>query len=215
MGAFIQFLIRLDRSVFHGINSIAGRNGALDWIIRVGADDHIFPVILALLVLGTLLLARKHSGREIAFRAIICVLGATLVSMIILYGLNNLFFRPRPFTTQAVHMLFYHNTDSSFPSNAATLAFTFAFGVFVYRRKLGALMLVLATLMSLARIAAGVHYPLDIIGGLLLALGSVLAVRACEPVYAPLAAWLNSGLDRLLASWRPPSRAEPHRSVEK
>ncbi|MHB8896652.1 MAG: phosphatase PAP2 family protein [Candidatus Geothermincolia bacterium] len=215
MGAFFQFLIRLDRAVFHGINSIAGRNGTVDWFVRVGADDHIFPVVLALLVLATLLLARKHSGREIALRAIICTLAATLVSMIILFGLNHLFFRPRPFTTQAVHLLFYHNTDSAFPSNAATLAFVFAFGVFMYRRKLGAVMLALATLMSLARIAAGVHYPLDVIGGLLLALGSVLAVRAAEPVYAPLATRLNAALDRLLAAFRAPARGGPEGGVEK
>lgn len=203
MGAFLEFLIALDRSVFLGINSIAGKNAVADWMVRVGADDHIFPVVLALLVLATLLFAKKHSGREIAVRAIICTIVATFVAMVILYGFNNLFFRPRPFSTQAVHLLFYHNTDSAFPSNAATLAFTFAFGVFVYRRRLGAVMLVLASVMSLARVAAGVHYPLDIVGGILLALGSVLAIRAADPLYAPLAARLNLGLDRFLASWRP------------
>jgi undecaprenyl-diphosphatase len=213
MGAFLQFLIALDRSVFHGINSIAGRNPVLDWVIRVGADDHIIPVVLALLVLATLLFARKHSGRQIAFMAIICALCATLVSMVILFGLNNLFFRPRPFTTQAVHLLFYHNTDSAFPSNAATLGFAFSFGVFVYRRKLGAVMLALATFVCLARMAAGIHYPLDVIGGMLLGLGSVLAVRAAEPAYIPLAAWLNSGLDRFLASWRPGPRTSSRRGA--
>jgi undecaprenyl-diphosphatase len=215
MGSFFQFLIALDRSVFRGFNAIAGKNSVLDWFIRLGADDHIIPVILALLVLATLLFARKHSGRKIAFMAIICALGATVVSMVILFGLNHAFFRPRPFSTNAVHLLFYHNTDSAFPSNAATLAFAFSFGVFVYRRKLGAVMLALAAFVCLARMAAGIHYPLDVLGGMLLGLGSVLAVRAAEPAYAPLAEWLNTGLDRLLASWRPlvsghqNGRAEP------
>jgi undecaprenyl-diphosphatase len=214
MAAIFQWLIRLDHSVFHSINSIAGRNSFVDWVARVGADDHIIPVILALLVLATVLLAKKHSGREIAIRAIICALAASALSMIILYVLNNAFFRPRPFTSQAVHLLFYHNTDSAFPSNAATLAFAMAVGIFLYRRRLGIVMLVLAAFVGLARITVGIHYPLDIIGGLLLGGGSALAVRAAEPAYAPLARWLNSGLDRLLSSWKPPARAEPEGGVE-
>ncbi len=202
MGAFFQFLIALDRAVFRGLNSIAGSNAVTDWLVRLGADDHIFPAILALMVLSMLPLSRKHSGRVTAVRGIICTVAAVALAMAVLYGLNSLFFRPRPFSTQAVHLLFYRNTDSSFPSNAATLGYTFALGVFAYRRRLGGVMLGLATLMSVARVAAGVHYPLDIAGGFLLASGCVLAVLAAEPLYAPPADRLVSGLDRLLASWR-------------
>jgi len=212
MSGFFQFLIRLDRSVFHSFNSIAGKNSALDWFARAGADDHIVPLVLTLLVLATLLWARKHAGREVAFKSIICAVASAVVSMIILYGLNNLFFRPRPFTTQTVHLLFYHNTDSSFPSNAATLAFALTFAIFIYWRKLGWVMLALATFQGLARMAVGIHYPIDIIGGALLGLGAVLAVRAAEPLYAPIARWLNAGLDRLLASWKRSERLEPERS---
>jgi undecaprenyl-diphosphatase len=208
VAVIFQWLISLDHSVFHFINSIAGRNSYLDWVARVGADDHIVPVALALLVLATLLIARKHAGREKALLSVICALAASAVSMIILFALNNAFFRPRPFTSQAVHLLFYHNTDSAFPSNAATLAFAMAVGIFLYWRKLGILMLVLAAYISLARVFVGIHYPLDVVGGLLLGGGSAVAVRLAEPAYAPLARWLNSGLDRLLASWKWPARAE-------
>ena len=44
MSGFFQFLIRLDRSVFHSINSIAGKNSVVDWFARAGADDHIVPL---------------------------------------------------------------------------------------------------------------------------------------------------------------------------
>jgi len=213
MSGFFQFLIRIDRSVFHSINSIAGKNSVVDWFARAWADDHIVPLILTLLVLATLLWASKHAGREVAFKTIICALAAAVIAMLVLYGLNNVFFRPRPFTTQAVHLLFYHNTDSSFPSNAATLAFALAFAVFLYWRKLGWVMLGIATFQGLCRMVVGIHYPLDIVGGALLGLAAVLAVRAAQPLYAPLARWLNAALDRLLTSWKPPRRIEPERSA--
>ena len=213
MGGLFQFFIRLDRSIFHAFNSIAGRNSVLDWFARVGADDHIVPIVLCLLVLATLLLARKHAGREVALQTIICAVAASVLSTIVLYGLNNAFFRPRPFITQTVHLLFYHNTDSSFPSNAATLAFALAFAVFLYWRKLGWVMLGIATFQGLCRMVVGIHYPLDIVGGALLGLAAVLAVRAAQPLYAPLARWLNAALDRLLTSWKPPRRIEPERSA--
>lgn len=207
MPALFQLLISLDTSAFRALNSLAGRNGALDWIVRAGADDHIIPVTLAILTIATIVIASGHAGRDRALRSVICALGATFLSAAVLYGLNVTFFRPRPFTTQAVHFLFYHNTDSSFPSNAATLAFALAFGVFLYWRRLGAVMLVLAFLLCLARIVAGVHYPLDVIAGAALAGGSALVLKAAEPLYAPAARWLNAGIDRLLASWKQPASA--------
>lgn len=205
------FFTRLDWAWFHSINSIAGRNVFADWLGRVGADDHIVPVLLALLAIAALLFARGHDERNRAIRSILCAIGAAALSMALLHALNNLFFRPRPFTTRAVHVLFYHNTDSSFPSNAATLAFALAFGVFLYRRKIGAAMLALAAYQGFCRVFVGVHYPLDIVAGLVLGLGAALIVRAFDPAYAPLAGWLNSRWDSVLTSWKRPHAIEPAR----
>lgn len=203
MGAIAQFLIRLDHAVFRAINSLAGKSAVLDWIARVGADDHIIPIVLTLLVILLVLIAKNRREREDAFTCLICALLAVAVSMAILFILNGAFFRPRPFTTYpSVHLLFYHNTDSAFPSNAATLAFVLAFSAFFYNRKIGAAMLGLATFLGFSRIMVGIHYPLDIVGGALLGLGSALLVRAAEPLYRPLARAINSACDRLLASWR-------------
>jgi undecaprenyl-diphosphatase len=203
MTAIVLFLIRLDHSVFKAINSLAGKSTVLDWIARLGADDHVIPIVLVLLVLLLLLIAKNRRDREAALTCIICTLLAVILSMVILFAFNAAFFRPRPFTSySSVHMLFYHNTDSAFPSNAATLAFVLAFSVVIFDRKVGAVMLVLAGFVGLARIVVGVHYPLDIIGGALLGLSSALIARAAEPIYRPLARRLNSATDRLLASWK-------------
>ncbi|MBK5092707.1 MAG: phosphatase PAP2 family protein [Actinobacteria bacterium] len=203
MSAFFQFLFDLDYSVFHALNSLAGRSSVLDWFIRVGADDHIIPVVLTLLVLLVILLARDSTERESAFRCLICALIAVVVSMVILFALNSMFFRPRPFTTHPVHLLLYHNTDSAFPSNAATLALALSFAVLFYNRKVACIMLALSLYLGLARIAAGVHYPLDVAGGILLGLSIACFARLLEPVYRPVARLLLALQYRLLAAWVP------------
>ena len=203
MSAFFQFLTRLDYSVFHALNSLAGGSSVFDWFIRVGADDHIIPVVLTLLVLLVILLAGNSRERDSAFRCLICALIAVIISVAILFVLNSMFFRPRPFTTHPAHMLLYHNTDSAFPSNAASLAFVLSFAVLFYHRKVGYIMLALSLYVGLARIAAGVHYPLDIAGGILLGLSSACFARLSEPLYRQLARRLIALQYRLLAAWEP------------
>ncbi len=208
MTAIFQFLISLDQSVFKVINSLAGKSSVLNWLARVGADDHIIPIVLALMVLLVILIPRDRQAREVAFTCLLCAVIAVVMSMVILFILNSAFFRPRPFTSLSnVHMLFYHNTDSSFPSNAATIAFVMAISVLMYNRKVGGVMLALAVYMGLARVLCGVHYPLDVVGGAMLGLGSAFLTRAAEPLYRPLAIALNRVTDRLLASWQGPPRA--------
>ena len=203
MSAFFQSLTKLDYSICHALNSIAGRSSVLDWFIRVGADDHIIPVVLTLLVLLVVLLARNSLEREVAFKCLICAIIAVVISMVVLFVLNSMFFRPRPFTTHTLHVLLYHNTDSSFPSNAATLAFVLSFAVLFYNRKVAYVMLTLSLYLGLARIAAGVHYPLDIAGGILLGLSSACFSRLLEPLYRPVARRLLLMQYRLLAAWEP------------
>ncbi len=201
MTGIAQFLIYLDRSVFQGINSLAGKFFVLDWLARLGADDHIMPVALVLLTFLVILMARDREERREAFSCLICAVLAVVISMVILYFLNSAFFRPRPFTSRSVTLLFYNNTDSAFPSNAATLSFALAFSVLFFRRSVGAVMLALAAFQGFGRVMVGVHYPLDIIGGALLGGAGAMLARAAEPAYRPLARGANAALDRLLASW--------------
>lgn len=205
MAGIFRFLVMLDHAVFRGINGLAGRNAVLDWLARVGADDHIIPVTLAMLVLLVLFTARDPRAREAAVACLVCAVLAVVISMVILYGLNSAYFRPRPFTAGNVRLLLYHNTDSAFPSNAATLSFALAFATLFFDRRTGGVMLGLACYLGFARVMAGVHYPLDVIGGALLGLSGALIARGAEPAYRPLVRSLGRASDRLLASWRGPA----------
>jgi undecaprenyl-diphosphatase len=80
--------------------------------------------------------------------------------------INEVYFRPRPFTfDDSVRLLFYHPSDSSMPSNAATVCFALAVPVWLRNNRWGWVMLALGAGMTLARIVGGVHYPADVVAG--------------------------------------------------
>ena len=64
--------------------------------------------------------------------------------------------------------------NTSFPSDHTAVAFALAVAVFLYSKKLGFILLILALLVGIARILGNVHYPIDIFGGALL--GSFIAL---------------------------------------
>ncbi len=79
--------------------------------------------------------------------------------------------RPRPFLvhTDILKLDPVSGTISSFPSSHAVIVFAVATAILLYgHKKLGSVMLVLAVLVSIARIAAGVHYPSDVVVGAIL-----------------------------------------------
>ena len=83
--------------------------------------------------------------------------------------------RPRPYETHPdVHLWITASPDPSFPSDHATAAFALAVAVFCYHRRAGWLMLAMAAAISIARVAAGTHYPSDVLGGALL--GTLVAL---------------------------------------
>ena len=83
--------------------------------------------------------------------------------------IGRLINRPRPFELGTVHELFFHRPTYSFPSDHAAVLFAVAFALyFVGFRKLFWLMLILAIIISFARIATGVHFPSDVFSGAIL-----------------------------------------------
>jgi len=61
--------------------------------------------------------------------------------------------------------------DGSFPSNHTSLAFGIAFSIFLKHRRLGLIMLILAILVGVGRILSGVHFTVDVVGGVILGVG--------------------------------------------
>ncbi|MCS7207870.1 MAG: phosphatase PAP2 family protein [Dehalococcoidia bacterium] len=167
----VERLLALDAQLVLWLNGWVGRWPWVDRLAQYLASDYLVPVSLALLLLGMWFAPRDVASRErhqkAVFRSLLGACGSSLVVLI----LNQYFYRLRPFHVHEVRLLFYPPTDSSFPSNAAAVGFGLALGILWTNRPLGGLALVLASLWGLARVYAGVHYPLDVIGGAVVAVG--------------------------------------------
>ena len=86
---------------------------------------------------------------------------ATIVSEIISKSVN----RARPFITDGATNFLNHSNDGGMPSHH--MVFTVALGVCVigFHRNVGAIILTMAIISGFGRMAAGIHYPTDLIVG--------------------------------------------------
>jgi len=108
----------------------------------------------------------RNRQKELAiFGVVTCVL-VFLVARIA----SHFYFDPRPFVTGHFVPLIPHDSDNGFPSDHTLLASAVAMIIFYFNRKVGALLMTLAALIGLARIAAGVHSPIDIVGSIIISI---------------------------------------------
>lgn len=155
----------MDYQLFHLINRYAGHSAILDAVARLLVSDYLLPTAIGLITAGFWFVGhtpveRRPNQRAVLQGGISLLLANTLVKLA-----NLIYFRPRPFATHEVNLLFYHPSDSSLPSNPAAASFSLAVTVWLTHRKAGGTMLVLSALWSVTRVYCGVHYPLDIVAG--------------------------------------------------
>ena len=106
-----------------------------------------------------------------------CFLPAIVSRLGITVLIRHLYYRPRPYLTDAVNVLIDKSREPSFPSGHAAFFFAFSLAVYYHNKKLGTVFLAVSVLMALARIFAGAHWPSDIPAGALVGIFSVWLVR--------------------------------------
>lgn len=89
-----------------------------------------------------------------------------VVVLVLIVVAGHLHSDPRPFVVDpSVHPLFHHAKDNGFPSDHEALAMAVALLITLYRRVVGIVLIALAILVGVARVAAHVHHVQDIVGG--------------------------------------------------
>ncbi len=82
--------------------------------------------------------------------------------------IKNIISSPRPFIALSEVANLFPETGYAFPSQHAAFFTALAFSIYLQHKKAGYFFLFLALFISIARIAGGVHYPIDILGGIVL-----------------------------------------------
>jgi undecaprenyl-diphosphatase len=94
---------------------------------------------------------------------------SALLALGIAHMVAELWARPRPYVAHPDAILFIApSSDSSFPSDHATAAFAIAVAILLRDRRWGAVALAFACVLAVGRVAMGVHYPSDVLGGLII-----------------------------------------------
>lgn len=129
-------------------------------------------VASAVLVLGVWLDLSKTDKKRFIGLAIV----GGIVTLVLAKLGSWLYYDPRPFVVGHYTPYFTHGADNGFPSDHTLLSSFFGFLVLSYRRKIGYVLLVMALLIGGARVIAGVHHTIDIIGAFACAgLGALVA----------------------------------------
>ncbi len=172
-----------------------------DWLEDpVTALASLAVPLYGLATVGLWFVARPY-GETRWKRASASALVAAGIALLTNQVISHLWERPRPFVAHAslTHVLSARTTDPSFPSDHAAAAFAIAFAVLAFSGRAGALYLSAATLIALSRIALGLHYPSDVLAGLLVGLGAAtLVTRLGAPWVSRLVSALSRVSDPLL-----------------
>lgn len=157
--------------------------------------QYVFVALLAVLFLV------RGKWRSVNGRHGVVAAGfSALLALGIAQLIADLWARPRPYVAHPdVHLFIAPSHDPSFPSDHATAAFAIAVALCLRHRKAGWVALVLATVLSVARVAVGTHYPGDVAAGALI--GAAAALVFWHPsVRGPLhrvADWAGRTYDRV------------------
>ena len=157
-----ESLLRLDGNILLFIQDMI-RNPFLDPIMKIITSLGNAGILW---IIATILLLIPKRTRKVGVISACALLASLLVNNILL---KNLVARVRPYyAVEGLTPIVTKPSEFSFPSGHA--AISFASGGVFYRklpRKYGVPAVVMAGLISLSRLYVGVHYPTDVLMGIL------------------------------------------------
>lgn len=172
---------QLNLALFHLINQYAGLNPVIDTLAIFAAKYMPVVVILALAILWV---TKRNNTRDVILYGIY----AAIIGLVINYIIGLVYFHPRPFMIGLGTQLFQYPAETSFPSDHTTFMVSIAlmFLYFKETRVYGVILLILGLTGGLARVFSGVHFPLDILGSIMVSIISTLIIFQFKDRFNPL-----------------------------
>jgi undecaprenyl-diphosphatase len=163
-------LLHLDYLVFQWINHLAVSDKFLNPLMEMLAEKGEYLFFAGILFYWFF---QKSQNRRMVVEAIISACFALGLNFVI----GMLFYRDRPFVAHHVNWLIPHVKNASFPSDHATAAFVIATAIWIWSKRDGWIWLFLAAAIALSRVWTGVHYPLDVIAGMVIGVSIAFVIH--------------------------------------
>jgi undecaprenyl-diphosphatase len=170
--ALLEWIIQLDVQLFYLLNDKV-QNSVLDFLMPILTNLDYWRIPILILAISLLIFGRKK-GR---IAVLLLVLGITLSDQLCNSVFKPLVGRMRPCNVlENVHLLIGCSKAFSFPSSHATNIFTgMSIFSFVYPRlKVG--LFAIAALVAYSRVYVGVHYPFDVLAGVMLGIACTVII---------------------------------------
>lgn len=160
----------MDLSIFNALHGIAGKWRFLDWLLIF--TGKLLPYIAALAVVILIFKIGGWKNRWFVFAesSLAIIGGWGIINRVVQYFYHRL----QPFVNFSFEPVFAHKITASFPSDHATVLAALATVFLFYNRGFGYVLWGVAAAVGFARIASGLHWPSDVLVGLLI--GSALAL---------------------------------------
>ena len=170
-----------DINLFHFLNGFASHYSWLDWII-IFIGEYYFYFLLAILAF---LLVWSYSKDKSGFRTFIISIFSALIARFGVAVLIRFFYpRQRPFLAlQIPHLI--TDYSYSFPSGHTIFIFALATAIFPRYKRLSYFFFASGLIVGVARIVGGVHYPSDILGGIVFGIIVGLLINFIQPALFP------------------------------
>jgi undecaprenyl-diphosphatase len=163
----------INNKIFFLLYNLAHQSVFFDKLVIFFAQ--IFPYIVILLAIIFLLFHHEIFSSEKPLKAfmqkwkeIVLVFFSGIFAWCVSQVIKLLFHTQRPFLALPNVSSLIPENGFAFPSGHATFYMALAFAIFLSHKKAGYFFMFFALLIGIARIIAGVHFPVDILGGFIL-----------------------------------------------
>lgn len=154
----------MNLALFYALNATSESNAAI--VAFALFVSQYIPYFL----MGYSILGLVFGDKRVRTTLSITMLAAS-ISALVSWIIGYFAYTPRPFIDSVGYNLLIHKDNASFPSNHMMFMTVFALTFLqMGHRVTGWFFLVLALLIGWSRIFLGVHYPVDVAGGALIAI---------------------------------------------